>query len=283
MKELLDYVNKTLQNSKKGSDIAFKTALKDGGELVAYLRAKKNSQKLYVMFNGALNRDRETPYSFHRWSWHNLFDGSVLYIADASLIKYSNLRLAWYSGIRSFDFLDFITYFISQVSTFLGATQIITYGSSNGGYTSLQVASRIGKSATAVAINPQTVIWKYEIEPVKQFFKTCFDIDNIQSYYDYLTSAKFNAIKAIEASQCKVLYIQNTRDVFHYNNHYSPFMQSLGISLSESSKVISDQENTRIKSYIYSHRSGHGPETKDLVKDIIDMVNFMNKGVYNNG
>lgn len=277
MNELLGYVKKKLQDAPGIADISFKTPLEEGGELYSYLVAKKNSKKLYVIFNGALPPVRKTSFVFNRWSWHPMFDGSVLYITDPTLIKHPELYLAWYSGTRSFDFLDFVVCFILQVQEFLGGDQVITYGSSGGGYTALQVAARMGKQATAVAINPQTNILAYEPNPVKSFFKTCFDIENIKEHYDYLNSAKFNAIKALKNSNCKVLYIQNIRDASHYEEHYIPLMSDFNIPEHEWSKVVSDQINKQIKSYLYSHSSGHGAEPKTLVKDIIDMVDFMNK------
>lgn len=277
MHELLGYVKKKLQDTPEITDVSFKTPLEEGACFYSHLFIKRKSRKLYVIFNGALSSDRETSYLFHRYSWHSMFDGSVLYIADPTLIKHRDLNLAWYSGIKDFDFLNFVVCFILQVQEFLGGDQVITYGSSDGGYTALQVAARMGKQAIAVAINPQTRILAYEPNPVKSFFKTCFDIENIKEYYDYLNSAKFNAIKALKNSNCKVLYVQNIRDVFHYKKHYIPLMSDFNIPEYEWSKVVSDQINKQIKSYLYSHSSGHGAEPKTLVKDIIDMIDFMNK------
>lgn len=278
MNDLIEYIGKTLINIQNVTEIEFKYPLKEGGELYAHLFIKSKSKKLYVIFNGALSADRKSSFLFQRYSWHSIFDGSVLYITDPTLIKYPQLTLAWYSGIRDFDFLDFVVHLVFRVQDALGSSQIITYGSSGGGYTALQVASRIGEEATAVSINPQTSILAYETNPVNLFFATCFGISNTRSCYEYLNSFRFNAIKAVKNSQCKVLYIQNTRDVFHVKRHYIPFMRECGISEHQWKQVISDQDNRRIKSYLYSHVSGHGAEPKSLVSEIIDMVDFINRG-----
>lgn len=104
MHELLGYVKKKLQDTPEITDVSFKTPLEEGACFYSHLFIKRKSRKLYVIFNGALSSDRETSYLFHRYSWHSMFDGSVLYIADPTLIKHRDLNLAWYSGIKDFDF-----------------------------------------------------------------------------------------------------------------------------------------------------------------------------------
>lgn len=92
------------------------------------------------------------------------FPGHVLCVADPTLELQNDTQLGWYIGIDEHDASEELSKLIQHFAVALGIPEekIIIWGSSGGGFSALALASRIEK-ATAVAINPQTEIFAYEI------------------------------------------------------------------------------------------------------------------------
>ena len=151
---------------------------------------------------------------------------------------------------------------------------LIVWGCGGGGGVRLGGGGSGGGGALAVCINPQTVVAKYEPEAVRAYFNTCFQYDDerIQQSSNHM---KFNAIRAVKNSKCKVLYIQNTVDKSHYDNHFLSFIQECAISESETIYPLKKQSGGRIRTMIYSHESGHAAEPKEMVQDIISAIDYM--------
>lgn len=100
---------------------------------------KKGSDKLYIVFSGA--RGPQTPYPlFRKHSWNHIFDGSVLYISDPLFSKYSQFNLGWYLGTNEIDLYPIMASIIKNLAVSLNISEIISYGSSGGGFASLKIA-----------------------------------------------------------------------------------------------------------------------------------------------
>lgn len=123
----------------------------------------KKGMPLYVIFSGSKT---STPPVFKRWSWYNIFGGSVLNIADPSYALNEKLYLGWYYGTATQNYRDFIAEMVCKIASFLNVRNedIYFYASSGGGPAAIQCASII-EGSTAMVINPQIFLELYHYAP----------------------------------------------------------------------------------------------------------------------
>ena len=267
-------ISQIVENNFVGIDINSRKEISFKGEVgnlpfSAYLYIKPNTDKLFVMLNGAINGKREVGIPvYQRWSWHEEFPGSVIYITDPTLLKYTSLILSWYIG-DSLNRLDIrLADFVQRVADKLKVNKIIPYGSSGGGFAALQMAANIGEGCIAVSINPQTNAMNYLEDAVDKFINLCwngFEKDILRE------DLSFNAIRNYQIKQPNVFYIQNKVDHFHYQEHLIPFINSLQIKEDNIIKPWQEQEG-HVKFIIYDHESGHAAEPKELLPDIFKAI-----------
>ncbi|MDD2728276.1 hypothetical protein [Malikia sp.] len=252
-------------NSEK--DSAISCHLKNGVEFRAYIKFKK-SNRLFVLFNGAIDLTKSYPY-YQRWSWADKFPGSVLYILDP-LIKKNNstLNLAWYLGDKDDDYFQIISNLVQAVSKQLGIDKIYAYGSSGGGFASLMLAKNI-KEVYSVAINPQTNVFKYHDNAVSKYFLTAWGFETKDALIK-LPREKFDVTNFHERN---CLVVQNKLDRFHLDNHFKPFMIANKIPIIEEGIY----KGNAISYLLYSHPSGHGPEPLELFPLILETAISINE------
>ncbi|MDH2997998.1 hypothetical protein A1D22_08900 [Pasteurellaceae bacterium LFhippo2] len=273
--DIKNIVNEQFKKSVGKKEISFKTDINDM-TLSSYLFIKENTDKLFVILNGALDRSRTGCLTYHRYSWHSLFDGSVLYIADPTLFKYESLSLSWYMGDKYTSIYPYLEKLVLNVAQNLNisSSKTIIYGSSGGGFSALQLASYLGNDTLAVCINPQTNILKYVETARDNFLAQCFSA----SIYDRSTltnNHRFNAIKNIKICNTKVLYVQNETDVFHVKNHFNPLIRELDITDWTKTFTVDKSNKSRIQVLWYVHESGHAAEPKESLPEILKAVDYM--------
>lgn len=101
---------------------------------------------LYVIYDGAHTAGAKLPL-FPRWSYHNMFPGSMLCIEDAMFYKFPELRLAWHYGTEKVSLVQISLHIVRAVQKHLGIEDknTIFYGSSGGGLQAyMQRASCMG-------------------------------------------------------------------------------------------------------------------------------------------
>lgn len=147
------------------------------------LLQKKTSNRLYVLFNGALgerggDKEKSLP-NFQRWSWAPIMDANVLNIFDPMYCDYKTLKIGWYYGDKENDYRKYMSEIILKVAHDLNVSneRIVLYGSSAGGTAAFFTAMYIPRCVT-VAINPQLFPWKHEWYDQ---FQTCTGIDMKQN------------------------------------------------------------------------------------------------------
>ncbi|WP_433847449.1 DUF6270 domain-containing protein [Acinetobacter proteolyticus] len=257
-------------------EVSFKDVV-DGYEFSAYLYQKKDTDKLFVVLNGALDKDRKSSNIYHRWSWNNMFDGSVLYIADPTLFKYKEANLAWYIGDKNNQFHEFVKDFILKIASKLhiDQNQLVLYGSSGGGFASLKLAGMIGNGALAVTINPQVKVFDYVKKHVDEYLNICWNQIDVKAIE---TRIEFDSLRNVQNSSCRVLFIQNLEDKFHYKNHFIPFLETLNI-FSPNPKMKVEEQSSRIRYMVYDHPSGHAAEPKEMFPEILRNIDYILKNV----
>ena len=123
----------------------------------------KEHMPLYVVLSGA---KANNPPEFRRWSWHNVFNGSMLCIADPSYMQNDKLYLGWYYGTKSHCYRKMIADIVLKIANFLKVenNDVYFYGSSGGGTAAIHCAGLI-QNSTAIAINPQIFLELYHYAP----------------------------------------------------------------------------------------------------------------------
>ena len=109
---------------------------------------------------------------------------------------------------------------IRHVAAAVGAGNIVFEGSSAGGFAAL-VYSHAIPGSLAVAVNPQTDIYRYHQGKVDEYLSACWNGSRPNE-----EEAVTSAIDLYSDSFANyVLYLQNQRDEFHVLNHYEPWAQ----------------------------------------------------------
>ncbi|MEN2385670.1 hypothetical protein [Comamonas sp. A7-5] len=223
---------------------------------IKYSLIDKESDNLFVFFNGAADRSKAYPH-FQRISWASEFPGNCLYISDPLLEQNENISIGWYAGGRGYDVESAVDALILDVLRSRKLKKLFSWGSSAGGYASLRLAGRM-ENVTAVAINPQTDILKYHERHVNEYFQVAFPGEGGKGVAILENGENFNCLRPPVASS-EYFLIQNVKDFFHYKNHYLPFLD------------LSREKNfsSQFKTWIYEDSAGHGPERKEMVSEIL--------------
>ncbi|WHH52218.1 hypothetical protein QFA96_07580 [Pseudomonas sp. Ap32] len=230
---------------------------------------KPDTEYLYVFLNGSRGEDLKSfaPIPrFGRWSWHQLFNGSTLFIEDPMLYKYETLNLGWYYGTAEDDYLDATLNIVKSVQMKIGAAKVIFYGSSGGGYAALQLAARLSDSF-AISINPQTQLFKWGSAAS---FSEHTDID-LTATDKFLRNFAGEAVAKNRSS--KYFIIQNALSHDDCSEHFLPFCAQVGHTAKFG---LSSSEN--ILTWLYSTPGGHNStDNKSVLYFILDLaLSFFN-------
>jgi len=212
---------------------------------------KKESTKLVVMLQGAIDRTKMTLPVFQRWSWAEDIDASVLILNDPTLFG-NTLKLGWWQGNEDLYAMSSACEFIKMVTDKLGYSlkDILLFGSSAGGFVSLMIAGQL-KGSMAIVNNPQTNLLEYHEKHIQLLLQTKFrDMSKQEAFSLYPT--RFSVMESFKAMQYipKIVYYQNSKDSFHFEYHYLPFIQAL---------YQSDIDPNEFQSILYTHSWGHTP------------------------
>lgn len=224
--------------------------------------------RLFVVLGGAVP-DRETLPRFSRFSWAEEFPGTLLCVADPTLNAHETLHLGWYFGSSQQDATRVIAAAVRRVAVALEmpTEQIVTYGSSGGGFAALQLAARLGDGATAVAINAQTEVLRYGVRrSVHAFVEACLggvpESVAIARYGDRLSALELWSQPDVMA---RCVLVQNIQDKHHYQQHFVAFAQRFGLS-TEHDDLRADG---RMATLLYNHPSGHTAEPRQMLSSIL--------------
>jgi len=128
------------------------------------LNIKANSDKLVILLNGAVDRNRSDGPVFQRSSWVSDIPANVLNIADPTVNETNRLSIGWGQSVRGVA-LDDMSSMAIQIGNMLGVVNgddRIYFGSSAGGFQAVQLATR-DVGSKAIVNNPQTD-WTYYMQ-----------------------------------------------------------------------------------------------------------------------
>ncbi len=235
--------------------------------------AKPSTEKrLFILLSGAASsRNVDKFPNFNRWSWADQFPGTVLCIADPTLAADSNLLLGWYVGTTEINVSTELVKLVRRISEALDIKRknIIFYGSSGGGFAAMMLAPLLGEGATAIAINPQTRIIKYNKSMVDYFLATCFTgVSSEQTERIYLRRlSAIHAWNSDAALSTRLLLIQNAHDSHHYRSHFRPMLDALCIPENDTT------DDGRIRTLTFEDQRGHsGVDSLKTLPEILAMA-----------
>jgi hypothetical protein len=204
----------------------YKLKIDDALTLSGLYHISKNTDDIVVFFNGATTGELVGKNHFMRWSWAYNAGISFISFDDPVVSCTKSTNLGWYIGTKNTDVQEAINEIIQHIldKNSIAPNRVIFYGSSGGGFAAIMAATRL-RGSTAIAINPQTNILNYHRKSYEKLLKSFFHDNSVQDYSlaEYIN--RFSIIENITSSKYipNIIYIQNTQDSFHVNNHYIPF------------------------------------------------------------
>jgi hypothetical protein len=203
----------------------------------------------------------------------------IICVSDPSLSISNDCTLAWYAGNKDIDDLpETIAYILDKISERL-STKLIVFGGSGGGFATLAITKLMSCEHFSLVWNPQTSITEYHKRFVSIYIKNC--LDNSYENTDIYSLLDINNIthdlvkeysKENSLKNNNILYLQNSDDKFHIENHLKPFMNVLDVE--ECGEGIYKSTNG-IVFWIDKWGSGHSPPSLDiLIKALNGIVNM---------
>ena len=111
-----------------------------------------------------------TPPFFSRWSWYKFFKESYIAYADPMFFYGEKIKIAWLIGTKEHWFLQDLSKIIEELckNQEIKHNNILFYGSSGGGYTSVVLGTLI-KNSQVLINNSQLFVmnyWESMVNPV---------------------------------------------------------------------------------------------------------------------
>lgn len=149
------------------------------------IRFSSNNKNLICTGPGAherdtiLNGELLKPPFFDRWSWYKYFDESFIAYADPMLFYDEEIKIAWLIGNKEHWYLKDLSEIIEELckNQNINHNNILFYGSSGGGYTSVVLGTLI-KNSQVLINNSQLFVlnyWEYMVDAVFDMLYDTFD------------------------------------------------------------------------------------------------------------
>lgn len=212
----------------------------------------RGTEKLLVVFHGALDR---AIYTLPRWEYKRSlreFDGSILFLSDPTLYVHDQLGLGWYIGTERDNGHLMVRELVANAIKVLDPSQIVFMGGSGGGYASLAVSAHFPGSISLV-FSPQTSVERYFISHRTRLISSAFpnlepSESNLETMQDRLD---MGVLYSTERAN-RIYYIQNSGDLSHLEAHCIPFVEAV----SRASRTFADEHLKVEYKYLgYGHQA----------------------------
>ena len=213
------------------------------------------------------NFDRPT---FQRHSWYSEFDASVIYYSDPIFLRDNTVNCGWCVGTPKEYYLDYIKRIIEKLclNRKIKYKNILFYGSSAGGFTSIQLGTFF-KESVVLANNPQIDVRNFNDNHYKKLLDLCFknmDRNQVEEHYEHRLNviANFKKEKYIP----NIYYLLELYSEVDFERNLTPFLFNLN------SLDFFNKSNS-IQIMIYNRYANHTPLNK---KDTIRVINHISNG-----
>lgn len=237
---------------------------------------KEDSERIIFCGSGALNPNRDNDRSrphLNRWSWSHKFSESIIYYNDPTLYIHDDIWSGYGIGTIDDYYLENMANMFLMFAKNLGCSNknMLFYGSSAGGFTSLMLSILV-KESSCVCDIPQFYVnklWSKYWPDLKRRVFIGMDEDEILSKYGY----RINVIEMMK----KEKYIPNAILILDctvdrdYDSQYVHFFEDL--------RTLPFEGNlNNLKLIINGKFEGHAPigmyETLSIVKNSKYILNM---------
>lgn len=239
----------------RGSRTVVRSSIQNGPDLFGYIGLER-TDTLFVVFHGAVNRERDRYPRFDRVTSSAKRNRSLLAFADPSLTLADSLGIGWYLGGHDWDPLNAIVDTIRRVREKIGARRIVLLGGSGGGFAAMRAGSRI-PDALVFAFSPQSAVFDYNARIVGEYFEAAFPGQSQEEVIaaDPRRFSMRDEYAALGNETPHLYYLQNLADKAHVRKHYTPMRERL-----ESARSSQDDTARGFRFAEYqADKPGHGP------------------------
>ncbi|WP_439594635.1 hypothetical protein [Falsiroseomonas sp.] len=237
-----------------------------------YLKFTDPGQPLLVFGQGFQSRSEVQLPRFQRMDWAEELPYNVLIFNDPTLFLREDISLGWCAGTADAPVLPTHCEIVGKVRDTLGIRNenILFYGSSAGGFTSLMMASRM-PGASALVNNPQTDVLKFRRGGVRRLLEVGFGgIPLDRAKAEFPDRFSFVASIAGGAAVPRIYYLQNILDDDHYTDHLLPLLHTLKLRAEHKQEIDLSQ---RFILELYSDAKAlHNPVGFDKIRNCLEHI-----------
>lgn len=189
----------------------------------------KPGRPLIISFHGNQPRNAEVKLPvFTALNVTKDLDASLIAVSDPTLHLQPDLKLAWFAGCEGLDLQKLLPPILDRIIEISGASDVIFFGGSGGGFASLYYSAGVADSI-ALVWNPQTDIVRYNPPHVAEYARAAFGLETYEAAAAKLGSRIVANLATAYAGgrDNMILYLQNNSDG-HVAGHMRPFLASLG-------------------------------------------------------
>ncbi|WAI83183.1 MULTISPECIES: hypothetical protein [Achromobacter] len=249
------------------------TINRHGVDFEFYGRLRGNDVPLVVFGQSAITRPASKPPVFHRWSWVDDLPYSCLVLNDPTLYLSDVMEGGWFQGTEDHFYMETAAELIRDIagSSGIEPNKILFFGSSAGGFTSMQMATMVKGSHALVQI-PQVDMSDYHVAAaVDHLLAYCYggkSLSEATTLYPDRWSAleTFRKYKHIP----NIWYLQNSHDTNHLKRHFAKFVSGVCELMVEFPSLRDTQVLTEFYSINHPVRGGHTVLGKDETLKLID-------------
>lgn len=198
------------------------TALRINDSLPILMRwVNRGANITLVVFSAAITRRSVlTVPVFSGWNLTKDLSCNVLMVSDPSLVNSQDLNLGWYLG--SSKQVD-LPHKLLDIFESFSCSRLIFFGASGGGFASLFYSASF-EDSLAIVSNPQTDIKRFSY--YQRYLELAWN-HGAQLPEDFLFNTSLLNLYGSELNN-NFIYIQNSEDYDHMENHYLPFRSKFG-------------------------------------------------------
>jgi hypothetical protein len=242
---------------------------------IDFLVRIKPGRPLVLSFHGNTPRNAELKLPvFTGLNVTKDLDASFVAVSDPSLHLHPDLKLAWFAGCDGLDLQKVLPALLDKIIAASGASDVICFGGSGGGFASLYYSAGIPGSI-ALVWNPQIDITRYNPSHVAEYGGAAFGLETYEVAAAQLGSFIDSNLATVYARgrDNMVLYLQNNSDG-HVVTQMRPFLASLGADIEPLQKgakinaVVADD----VWLYLDNWGEGHVPPPTPALGALLDSI-----------
>lgn len=234
----------------------------NGTQPMDVLNINAGSDTTIVCFHGAAEREIRLPWHIAQGVTSSTGMNRI-FLSDPTLYKSKELGLSWYAGsLETPRLQEILAGIVAKIVESTGGTNLIFFGSSGGGFASLEMSRRFPGSL-ALTMNPQTSLGKYFPTAIGRYLEYGWN-GEVEHLDDLPDTVSHDLTKVYEGGFSNhVAMIQNARDWYHIGNHQIPFLNVVG--LSPSVHMLMDRWGP-------DTGDGHTPAPKEVLIPILESL-----------